>query len=50
MKYVLNHFKDSTQTKSEKVTGRINNAYVDTELVIICNVSFIDVILIKFWS
>jgi hypothetical protein len=50
MKYILNHFKDSMQTKHENVTDRVNNAYVDTDFVIICNVYFIDVILVNFWA
>jgi hypothetical protein len=50
MKYILNHFKDSMKMKRENVTGRMKNAYVDTDFVIICNVCFIDVILITFWA
>jgi len=36
------------QTKRENVTGRMNNAYVDADFVIICNVYFVDVTLTKF--
>jgi hypothetical protein len=35
------------QTKHENVTGRVNNAYVDTD-VIICNVYLVDVLLVTF--
>jgi len=49
MKFILNLFKDSMQTKHENVTGRMNNAYVDTD-VIICNVCLVDVILVTFWA
>jgi len=48
MKFVLNHFKKSMQTKNGNVTGSRNNADVDTDFVIIYNVCFIDVILVTF--
>jgi hypothetical protein len=35
------------QAKHENVMGRMNNAYVDTD-VIICNVCLVDVILVTF--
>lgn len=50
MKYVLNHFKYIMQTKHVNVTSRMNDAYVDTDFVIICNVYFIDIILVNFWA
>lgn len=48
MKFILNHFKKSMRKKNENVTGSTNNVDVDTDFVIICNICFIDVILVKY--
>jgi hypothetical protein len=48
MIFILNHFKNSMQMKNENVTGGMNNAYGDRDFVIICNICFIDVILVNY--